>query len=98
MQTGLVFLGIEIRAPKLQNGPVVPPKEEANSPLDDIRHHNVRPKLPSKDILRCELHQCRYLLPLLVQRRTPHNIDRYQNATTNSRQHDEDVPEHSKEP
>lgn len=98
MQAGLVFLSTEIRAPKLQNGPVVPPKEEANSPLDYIRHHNVSPEFPSKDILRSELHQCRYLLPLLVQRRASNDVDWYQNATSDRRQHDEDVAEHSKEP
>lgn len=98
MQTSLVLLAVKIRPPEFEDGPVIPPEEEADRALKQIRHNNKRPELGTKDVLRCELHKRRDILPLIVEARASNNVDRDQDATSNDGNNDEDIPDHAEKP
>jgi hypothetical protein len=54
VQTRFVLLTIEVRPPKLENGPVVHPQEEAHRALDQIRHEDESPEFWPEYVLRGE--------------------------------------------
>ena len=98
MQASLVLLAIEIRPSELEHRPVVEPQEEADRKLDQVRHNHKSPELCAPDILRCELQQCRDIIPLLVEIRTANDIDGYQDAASKYCNHAEYVSEHPHKP
>jgi hypothetical protein len=97
VQAGLVLWAVEVRPPKLKDSSVVPPQEEADSSLNQVCYNHESPELRAKDVLWGQLQQSRHRVPLLVERRSSHDIDWYQDTTTNDRNHTEYIAEHANE-
>jgi hypothetical protein len=90
-------LAVKVRPSEFEDSPVVPPEEETNRGLEQIRNNDKSPKLGAKDILRRELHQRRNIFPLLVEVGPAHDIDRDQDTTADDGGNQKDVPDHAQE-
>ena len=98
MQTLLVLIRIKVRPPQPYYRHVVPPQKETYGALDNVRKKNIGPELPPENVLRCKLHQRWNIIPLVVETRSPGNINRYQNGAADSHEHEEDIPHHPHKP
>lgn len=97
MKAGLVIMAIKVRTPQPQHGFVIPPDEEADGTLEEVRANDKGPELGSKNILGRKFHQGRNIIPLVVHIMTTNEIDRQQDAQSQDGEDKEDIPQHALE-